>query len=123
MRDLVLDKLERKERLFFARVVFAAKVITWAALLLLAAIIESALVIKSFCAQSNRANASGNSSPSTFATGIPGGRTLSRSRVFRNGAGSTNSFSNASNRFTSLLTSSNLARNTPSPLSSSTWLQ
>ena len=48
MRDLVLDKLERKERLFFARVVFAAKVITWAALLLLAAIIESALVIKVF---------------------------------------------------------------------------
>jgi hypothetical protein len=48
MSDPTFDELERKERLFFARVVFAAKVITWAALLLLAAIIESALVIKVF---------------------------------------------------------------------------
>jgi len=44
----VLDKLERKERLFIACAVFTAKVITWTALILLVLVIELALVIKVF---------------------------------------------------------------------------
>ena len=46
MSDSVIDRLEQKERLFFAGVFFAAKIITWTALLLLALIVELGLVIK-----------------------------------------------------------------------------
>lgn len=75
MNDPKLEELEKTERLFFARAIFAAKLITWTTLLLLAFIIEAALVVRVFKFEFSPSSALTESSEITVSDcGRPGGK-------------------------------------------------